>query len=274
MKKKKSALIVGAGYVGLKLMQTLASQGWSVQGIKRQPKQDHLEILSIDIKNTFTLPQGYDVIFYLASADSYTAEAYDVAYTKGVENTLQALKNSAQSPRFIFVSSTSLFAENDGGIVSESSPTATLNFATKSLAQGEQLVGQSGLPFLTVRFSGIYGPERCQLVQHVKNGQATLKINPYVSNRIHLEDCVGALIHLATLDKPHPCYIASDSTPSPYNEVLLWLSKKLGVPAPKLEESPSSSHHMSHKKCSNSQLLSSGYSFLYPSYREGLLSCL
>lgn len=271
---KKKALIVGCGYVGSYLRKILQQYDWHVVGISRSGNVNCDE-LKIDVSNSFSLHiSSYDVVFYLVSADAYTSAAYEAAYLRGVTNTLQALAKTKQRPRFVFVSSTSLFAEVQGNLVDESSPISTTLFSKQFLNAGEQLVWKSGLTSIVVRFSGIYGPGRSRLVQQVKDGTAYLKKMPCISNRIHLEDCAGILYHVATTENPFPLYIGSDSEPTPYNEVLIWLANRLGLPAPKTEAASKISTHLSNKRCSNNLLIDSGYCFRFPNFREGLRTCL
>ena len=269
MTYKYSALIVGCGYIGSHLKAFLEKKIWKIQGIKRSIEIEDANILSIDICENFSLKEKYDFVFYMISPDSYTESSYESAFEKGITNTLIALKESKQKPCLIFISSTSLFAENLGKIVTEGSKIETNSFSKKYLHIGEELVKKSGFPFSIVRFSGIYGPNRYGLIDRIKNGTALLKKKPFISNRIHLEDCLGTLYHIALSQDRKPLYIASDSEPTPYNEVLLWLSKELEINTPVKEFNSRTTRHMSNKICSNQLLVQSGYTFLYPSFREG-----
>lgn len=269
MDYKYSALIVGCGYIGSHLKNFLEKKSWNVHGVKRSIGKEDTNTLSIDVCKNYSLKEKYDFVFYMISPDSYTEFSYQSAFEKGITNTLTALKDSKQKPCFIFISSTSLFAENSGNIVNEKSKIETSSFSKKYLYVGEQLVKKSGFPFSIVRFSGIYGPNRYSLIDRIKNGAALLKEKPFISNRIHLEDCLGVLYHIALSKERRPLYIASDSGPTSYNEVLLWLSKELGINPPKKEVNSRTTRHMSNKICSNQLLVQSGYTFLYPSFKEG-----
>ena len=268
-----SALIVGCGYVGSRLKVFLEGNGWTVCGARRSV-QSGKENITIDVSSEFELSGHYDIIFYMVSAESYTPKAYDTAYSVGVSNTLQAIRKSGQKPRIIFVSSTSVFSESDGGLVTEESPTGVNSFSTEALLKGEKQIASSGLDYCILRLSGIYGPGRNSFIDQIKLERAFLKKEPIISNRIHIEDCVGVLHHLALLDHPNRLYIGTDSEPAPYNEVLTWLAKKLSFDLVAKESEASRSRHMSNKRCSNAKLLRTGYIFLYPNFREGLLSCL
>lgn len=268
-----SALIVGCGYVGSRLKVFLERNGWKVCGARRSVQPGNGNI-TIDVASEFELSGHYDIIFYMVSAGAYTPEAYDTAYVLGVSNTLQAIRKSGQNPRIIFVSSTSVFSESEGGWVTEESPTRVTSFSTESLLQGENKIASSGLEYCILRLSGIYGPGRTSLIDQMKIGRTFLKKEPVISNRIHIDDCVGVLHHVALLRHLDRLYIGTDSEPTPYNQVITWLAKKLIFDVVEKEIEPSRSTHMSNKRCSNAKLLRSGYIFLYPNFREGFLSCL
>lgn len=273
MNRPLSALIIGCGYVGSRLKVFLEGKGWEVCGARRTLQSGNHNIV-IDVASEFTLSGQYDVIFYMVSAGAYTPKAYETAYVLGVSNTLRAIGKSGQRPRIIYVSSTSVFSETDGGWVTEESPTELPSFSTEALLQGERKIASSRLEYSILRLSGIYGPGRSHLIDQIKSRRAFLKKEPYISNRIHIEDCVGILHHIAILPHPEQFYIGTDSEPTPYNEVLTWLANTLHLDEIATEGEASNSAHMSNKRCRNAALIRSGYVFRYPNFREGLLSCL
>ena len=272
--KTKKALIVGCGFVGSRLCEVLLQNDWFVDSIRRSGPESASQF-KIDVSEEFSLNTKYDVVFYTVAAKSYDHKSYRNAYYQGLKNTIAAIERSGHSSHLIFTSSTSLFAESHGGTVNEESPIRTEQFSHQSLWSGEELIKSSGLPCSILRLSGIYGPGRCHLIQQIQNDLARQKRRPFISNRIHIEDCASALMHLANLKgQDRELYIGSDHEPTPYNEVLQWLSEKLGKPAPAFEDQASQSVHMSNKRCSNHKLLKSGFMFKYPTFRQGLLSCL
>ena len=129
MSYERSALIVGCGYLGSHLKKKLESEKWSVHGIKRSVHKKDTNCLSIDVSEKFSLVEKYNFVFYMISPKSYKESSYQMAFEKGVSNTLMALKESDQKPCFIFISSTSLFSENSGRIVDEKSSIETNPFS-------------------------------------------------------------------------------------------------------------------------------------------------
>lgn len=271
MAEKKSALIVGCGYVGNKLKEKLESNNWIVKGIKRTNSHEN-GMKSIDVSRPFDLNENFDFVFYMVSADTYDYKSYYTAYEIGVENTLKALSKKSSKAKFFFVSSTRVFSENNGSVVNENSATDKNSFAKKSLCKGEDLVRSSSLDYCIVRFSGIYGHNRFRLLNEFIKGNARLKENDYLTNRIHVDDCVGSLIHLSSLELTKNLYLCTDSEPAYYNEILIWLSKFLNKENLLNKDKDKSNKIRSNKYCSNKLLIESGYLIKFPSFREGIAS--
>ena len=94
---------------------------------------------------------------------------------------------------------------------------------------------------------------------------------PRYTNRIHRDDAVGALEHLMGLEAPAPLYVTVDEDPAEEAVVLRWLAGALGAPEPRAEkesEAPAG-RVVTSKRCRNDLLLGTGYTFRYPSFREG-----
>jgi len=271
-------LIAGCGYVGSKLAQQLHDQNHEIFGLRRNtaklPQGIHPVAADLNDPATLTaLPEAIDYVFYAASANGYGAEAYRAAYVTGLQNLLEALKG--QSPRHLFfTSSTGIYAQNAGEWVDESSPAAADRPTAQALRDGEDLVHNAAIPGTVVRFSGIYGPGRTRLIDQVADGTARLERNgTRYLNHIHRDDCAGVLAHLMTLENPQSLYLATDSEPRTRNAFLTWIAETLGVPTPPFADEDQSNSRPSerggNRRYRNDRLLESGYTFQYPTYREG-----
>jgi Nucleoside-diphosphate-sugar epimerases len=206
------------------------------------------------------------VIITLTPAD-HTPAAYERAYVETLQNLLPVWR--AQPPGLIlFVSSTSVYHQSDGGWVDEESEVLPEHFSGRCLLRAESLLRESDLPVCIVRFAGIYGPGRDFLLRQVRAGKGG---SAEFTNRIHADDCAGVLAHLLRRhfagEALEPLYIGCDSGPAPAAEVRRWLAEHIGVDPNSLV--PSTSERGGNKRCSNRRLLASGYRMLYPSYREG-----
>lgn len=275
----RTILLAGCGDLGTSLGLLLAKQGWEVWGLRRHAANlpSPLHGWSADLQHPHTLqhpPTQFDAVVYTATPDQYDEMGYRGAYVDGVRNILTVLQQQSRPfSRFLLVSSTSVYDQNHGEMVDELSPATPSHYSGKTILEGESLVQALGERGTIVRFGGIYGPSRLQLLQSVIQGTAVCYDGPpRYTNRVHREDCIHILFHLLQLPSLDPLYLGVDHDPAPSHEVLCWMAEQLGVPAPPTlaeHEAPQGRRTRSNKRCSNKKLLASGYTFLYPTFREG-----
>jgi len=152
--------------------------------------------------------------------------------------------------------------------VDESSATEPSGFNGRVLLEAEAIVREAPETGINVRLSGIYGPGRTRLARKVRDAEATATVS--WTNRIHVDDCAGALHHLMRLGNPEDLYLGSDDEPVTTADVVAWLSTELGVPAPAPAPAPTENQpERLNKRCRNARLREAGYQFRYPSFREG-----
>ncbi len=266
-------LIIGCGYVGQALAQDYVKNGHRVFAMQRQavnlPGVENIlaDVTQLQLK---VLPK-IDIAFYLVAPSSHIEMAYHDVYVKGLQNILALLDRNTQC---IFVSSTAVYGQNQGEWVDEDSPTLPQTFAGKTLLLAEDQLKQSDISHKIVRFGGIYGPGRTHLINNILEQKAFKTPNPVYTNRIHLADCVGVLVHLATVNSPETLYLGVDNTPVLYNEVQDWLALQLNKPMPQVAQTMPARLAKSNKRCQNQRLIRSGYQMQMKSYREGYLEIL
>lgn len=267
-------LIAGCGDVGSALGVLLAEQGLTVWGIRRDITKLPAAIqgISADLgdKDTLSNLPEVDVLIYCAAAPGRTEEAYQRAYVDGVKHVVAALPEPPKT--LLFTSSTSVYGQADSTTVDEQSPAEPCTATGKIMRTAEQQV--QALGGTAVRFSGIYGPGRGFLLERVKQGISAPLEPVSFTNRIHRDDCAGVLAHLVKLatqgERLAPVYLASDDQPAPLAEVMDWLAGELNVTITER----SMSRGTGSKRCNNGFLRTSGYQFIYPSYREGYRALL
>jgi nucleoside-diphosphate-sugar epimerase len=276
-------LIAGFGYVGAELGRILAGDSHSVWGLARHPATPRPGIESIvaDLgvpRSLAALPPNLDYVFYMASPGGSDDALYRMAYVTGLSNLLAALADQQQRPRRIFfVSSTSVLVQQKGEWVDEASPAEPKHFSGKRLIEGEKTLLDCPYAGTVVRFGGIYGPRRTNLIQSVRTGGAVYrKSRTTWTNRIHRDDCAGALRHLMQHQPLDSLYLGVDCEPAARAEVLQWLAGALGAPAPRAVRAndPALRAPRSNKRCRNDRLLATGYEFAYPTFREGYQAVL
>jgi len=270
-------LIAGCGDIGSALGTRLHADGHEVWGLRRSARAlpEGMHSLRADLtvpESLDGLPERLDAAVYIATPDHYDDAAYEAAYVRGLANLLGALHtDGGHIARLIFVSSTSVYAQNGGQWVDEDSPTNATGFSAKRLLQAEHMALEAPIFGVVVRFGGIYGPGRNRLLQRVRDGRPCQQTPTLYTNRIHRDDCVAVLRHLLSLSEPEHIYLAVDSDPAPQCAVMDWLALQMGVPEPPRLDSKISrdTGPQSNKRCRNARLLASGYQLIYPSYRDG-----
>jgi len=294
-------LIIGCGQIGTDCARMLRASGHSVSGLRRNGSRlpDWMGRISADVldKDALTLVETIpaDIVIYQVAASAFNEDAYRGAYVTGLNNCIERLSNRAIP--LLFVSSTSVYHQDDGSWVDESSVVQPQSFNGQIMLEAENIVAQ--LPgSASIRFSGIYGPQRLRMIERVKAGGVNLDTegDGVMTNRIHSADCAAVLSHLTTIhlnqDLPRPpLWLASDCEPATRSEVFTFIREELAVGKTDRLDSrktaataTSTAGHASSsrivdggklkrragsKRCSNRQLIDSGYRFRYPDYRSG-----
>ncbi len=277
--RQMRTLIAGAGYIGTALGLRLVDAGHEVWALARNTEKLPLSFrrVTADLgqpESLKILPPGFHNVVYCASADARTDEAYVKAYVLGLSNLLHAPSLGEAPQRLLFTSSTAVYGQSDGQWVDENSKAEPSHFSGKRLLEAEALLAASGLPYCIARLAGIYGPGRSRLIDSVRSGTASYAPETCeYTNRIHRDDAARCIQHLLELGSCEPVYVCADHEPAPRHQVIEWLAKQLGrlPPAPvnSSEVGASPRRNSSNKRCSNQRLVSSGYEFLYPSFRDG-----
>jgi nucleoside-diphosphate-sugar epimerase len=211
--------------------------------------------------------ETFDALVITLTPKAFTDADYAAAYGETLRALLPLLH--AKPPGLVvFVSSTGVYHQSDGGWVEEDSPVAPDTFSGRRLLEAENLLRAGGLPHTVLRCAGIYGPGRDFLLRQVREGKGG---SGDYTNRIHVRDAAGFIAHLLQRhfagEQVESLYLVCDSDPAPGTQVRLWLAERLGVDGGSLKPTPS--ERGGNRRCNNRRLLASGYRLLYPSYKEG-----
>lgn len=288
-----TVLISGCGDLGTEVGVRFAQLGHRVVGLRRNATVLPAEISgqSVDLSiDKPVIPADTEFVVIAISAGRPTIEAYRAAYLDGLGNLLDAIDDAGVTPRrVLLVSSTAVYDVNDGSRVDEQT-LANPKPGTDSVVLDAERMLRARLPAATVlRLAGVYGPGRERLINQVRAG-ATLSAQSRHTNRIHRDDAAAAIVYLLLRPKePAPLYLGVDNAPVLANEVLTFLAAELGLPTPTLEpalepaqsstsnepEPPTrESQRGGDKLLSNQLLLDTGFTFSYPTYREGYRALL
>jgi nucleoside-diphosphate-sugar epimerase len=279
-------LIVGCGYVGLPLGTELAKQSHEVFGLRRSAAADDelktagITPLHADIaqhESLAALPTGFDWVVNCAASGGGGAEEYRQLYLAGNRNLFEWLA-AAPPKKFIYTSSTSVYGQNDGSLVKETSPTEPESETAKVLVEAEEFLleaaQQKKFPAVILRVTGIYGPDRGYLLkQYLKNEARIEGKGERALNMIHRDDVIGAIVAALKSGRPGEIYNAVDDEPVSQRRFFEWLAGTLDKtmpPAVTQDAEANRKRGVTNKKVSNRKLkMELGYQFIYPNFRKG-----
>lgn len=272
-----SVLIAGCGDIGGRLASQLLPQGWTVYGLRRDVAKLPVGVQGVggdlfDARIPTQWPEGrIDYLVYCATPSARDEEGYRAAYVQGLRHVLGWTKRSGQKPkRILFVSSSSVYGQQQGEWVDETSPAEPDGFSGQVMREAEQVARESELPATIVRLTGIYGPGRSDLMNRVRQGYSVAIDPPLYGNRIHADDAAGLLAFLLQADTNgkalEDCYLGVDDAPVPLAEVVGWMRARLGITQ---WSDGNSVRRTGSKRCSNARAKALGWVPRYATYKEG-----
>ena len=272
-------LIAGCGYVGSQLARILESGdreyiALSLSGKSSGPLQS--EVLSCNLSDLAALARlsqeipRPSVIAHCASSNRGGSDAYRAVYLCGVENLLSTFPDS----RLFFTSSTSVYGQTDGSLVTEESPVEPERGTSQILRQTEDIVLANRGTVL--RLSGIYGPGRCIYLQRLLDNSATIEpdtVSRYL-NQIHRDDAAAAIAHLMQQAKDEvsgQIYNVTDGHSQTqrecYESLAGFFDRQLPPEAQPVE---GSKRARTHRRISNDKLTATGWNPRYSTLLDAL----
>jgi nucleoside-diphosphate-sugar epimerase len=270
------ALIAGCGYLGRATADALRADGWEVEGWTMSPESaGELSVAghaarNVDIskpKDVAAHKSQFDAVIHSASTRGGDVDAYRSVYLNGARNLLESFGGA----RFLFISSTSVYAQTDGEWITEENRAEPKHETGKILRESEDLVrARNGI---VIRLGGLYGPGRSALLRKFLSGQATMdpKSDRFM-NQIHRDDAAAAIGFLVQRQKSGPeTYNLVDNEPTLLSECYRWLAMTLDRPLPVAGKLTSvRKRGDSNKRVSNAKLRSLGWKPRYPTFAEGM----
>ena len=206
---KPKICIIGCGWLGFPLAQSLVKKGHSVkgsttssekitalnsEGIEGYLIQLSSEGISGDIENCLA-----DCDVLVLNIPPGLRKNPEANYVKQLQYILPYVEESSVK-KVLFISSTSVYDDDESmPLISETSPTSTHSNTAKQLLAAEALF-QNNSSFNTtiLRFSGLFGEDRHPAKflsgrQNIKNPDAPI-------NLIHLSDCIAIIETLIKLE--------------------------------------------------------------------------
>lgn len=209
--------------------------------------------------------RGLDAVIHSASSGRGGAEQYRRVYWQGGRNLLEALAPKT----LLFTSSTSVYAQADGGWVTEESPAEPDRETGKILRETEEMVCAAG--GIAARLAGIYGPGRSVLLRKFFMGEAVIEGDgERMVNQIHRDDAATACAALIQRGA-HGIFNVADDTPLAQRAVYSWLAEHFQRPLP-----PSGPIDLNrkrgwtHKRVSNAKLRALSWAPQFPAFFDAV----
>lgn len=269
-------LLVGIGYVGQHLARELTSTGHEVFGLCRsdRPLPERVHPLRGDVTTRAgfeAIPRDVDQIVYAVAPAERSESAYELAYYRGLQN----LRELLPTARVLLVSSTAVYGENTATLIDETTPASPLDTASHQLRRAEELLDLDAA-HVVLRASGIYGPGRTRLLTQLAQGELPESERNLITNRIHRNDLARCLAFFIERPRQGGLFIASDEEPATLGELSDWVREQ-EIPRTWLETTPPRRRQVTPRKSralSSAKLRAAGFSFHYPSFRQGYAELL
>jgi nucleoside-diphosphate-sugar epimerase len=170
-------LVVGCGYLGLRVARLWRNAGARVYAVTRSAERaralaaEGLDPLIGDVTAPEGLPAlpAVDTLFWAVSFDRASGASYRDVHVGGLGRVLDAIPDTA---RVVFASSTGVWGTEDGSVVDETTPAHPTREAGRVLLAAEALLhARAGDRGTALRFAGLYGPERLPRLDDLKAGR-------------------------------------------------------------------------------------------------------
>lgn len=260
-------LIAGHGYLGRELGHQAEAAGWQVTAISKSGDDDSIacDLSSrsavADLRSRVPIPES---LTFTASSGRGGPEAYRAVFLVGTRHLLEVFSGT----HLLFVSSTSVYGQTDGSLLTEKSPTEPGRETSRILLEAESAVlAANGT---VVRLAGIYGPGRSVILRRFLAGRAVIEEDGRrFLNQIHRDDAASALLHLAGDPDTSrgEIFNVADSSPLHQGDCYHALAQIFERPIPPTGPRPEDRKRAwSHKRVSNEKLRTTGWNPHYPSF--------
>ena len=265
---KSQHLILGCGYLGRVVARRWLAAGHTVAALTRS-RADELRSLGVepvvgDVTDPGLRLPAADTVLYAVGLDRSAGKSMREVYVDGLANALNALPPVR---RIVYVSSTSVYGQTDGGWVDEAAPTEPAEESGRIVLEAEQLLRKRRPDAIVLRFAGIYGPGRKMRWAAIQKGEPIATDPDGWLNLIHVEDGATAVLAAAERGEPGSTYNVADDRPVTRREFYTEMAALLGAPAPQF--TPAAERN--NRRISNRRMRDGlGVAPRFPDFRAGL----
>jgi nucleoside-diphosphate-sugar epimerase len=272
----RSSLIIGCGYLGGRVANAWLAQGRRVFAASRNPIHlpASVEPMVCDVLQPASLralPQ-VDTVLYAVGFDRTSGASMRAVYVDGLANVLAKLP----PPRcFIYISSSSVYGQTDGGWVDETAATEPQEESGRIVLDAEAVLRTKLPSALILRFAGIYGPGRLLRRQTIEKGEPIVGDADKWLNLIHVDDGVRAVLAAEARGRAGQTCNVCDDHPVRRRYFYATMARVLKAPEPRFvmppADQPPPPHEKGNRRINNRRLKEEWrVELAYPDYEQGL----
>jgi nucleoside-diphosphate-sugar epimerase len=214
-------LVVGCGYLGARVAARWLAAGDRVVAVTRRPQRATqlaalgIEPLVADVTSPAFAAAGslpdFATVFWAVGFDRGSGTTHRDVHVTGLTRLLDALPGAG---RVILSSSTGVWGDEDGRLVTEETPAHPTREAGRVLLEAEALLRSHPRgPGVALRFAGLYGPGRLPRIADLRAGTPIAADPDSWLNLIHVDDAAEIVRLVAAAPHPRPLYVVSDGRP-------------------------------------------------------------
>jgi len=284
-------LIVGYGDIGRRVARLAHSTGFTVSAasrsieLKATAQENEIELCPANLDRLGTLvdlPTRQAMVLYLAPPPPHGEIDLRVQlFCKSILKTELPIK-------VVYISTSGVYGDCDGDLVDETRPPHPETDRAKRRLSAEQTFRswgtQHGVPIVTLRVAGIYGPGRLPTKRIEQGGPVLRKEQSPYSNRIHADDLARVCLAAIQRGTDGAIYNVCDGEESTMTDYFLTIADVFGLPRPpqismveaQTQLSPEMlSYLLESRRLDNRRMLDRlGIELLYPELKIGLQAIL
>ena len=281
-------LILGCGYLGSRVATRWRDSGHSVFALTRSTnnavkfQSQGLVPLVGDVSQPSSLDNIFpecDTVLVSIGMDRTRYKNIRDVYVDGLQGVLDRLPD--QLGHLIYISSTGVYGNFEGGWVTEESIAAPTREGGKACLEAEQLLTASRFADRTtiLRLAGIYGPGRVPSLEKIRQ-RAFAEVNPSgFLNLIQVDDAAAVVESVAEQRPFGETFLVSDGNPVPRKVFYQYLAESIhGEKVDWLESEylpPAAGRTANSKRiCSDKLNERLDLQFQFPDFKRGLAHAL
>lgn len=273
----ESRLIIGCGYLGIRLAQLWSKESKTLFATTRQTsraetfRSQGIAPLRWDVlSGGDSLPEVETVVYAVGYDRSQRSSKREV-YVEGLRRTLASLPRPKQ---FIYVSSTGVYGDHQGNWIDERTPPSPIDDGGQACLDAEQALqefaAQNDWQINILRFAGIYGPGRVIGVEGLRKGEPIAGNPDGWLNLIQVEDGARVIDSASRRGVAAEMYLVSDGEPVLRRDFYTYLAGRVCAPTPVFDPL-AARRHRGDRRISNLKMVRELAPVLaYPNYRDGI----